>query len=216
MQLAGVRHDPRVGRVDAVDVRIDLAGVGAEGGGKRDGGRVRAAAAERRDVELRGNALEAGDEDDPLLVECLVDAVRADVDDLRLAVRGVGHDPRLRAGERDRLVAQVVDRHRTERARDPLADRDQHVQLAGHGARRDLVREPDQLVGRIAHGREDGDDAVSGLASRDEPLGDRTQAIDVRDRGPAELHHDRAGARARRLVCEGRECLVIRRRHAGS
>ena len=32
------------------------------------------------------HALEAGDEDDPVLVERLVDAVRADVDDLRLAV----------------------------------------------------------------------------------------------------------------------------------
>src|SRR3712207_7798011 len=47
-----------------------------------------------------------------------------------LAVRRVGHDPRLRAGERDCAVAEVVDRHRAERVRDPLAHGDEHVHLA--------------------------------------------------------------------------------------
>ena len=123
--------------------------------------------------------------------------------------------PACEPGERDRLVAEVVDRHRAQRARDALADRDQHVQLAGLGARRDLVCEPDELVGRVAHRGEHGDDSVPCLAGGDEPLGDRSQAVDVRDRRPAELHHDGAGARSRRLLCEGRESLVVRRRHAG-
>ena len=182
VQLARVRHDARVGRVDAVDVGVDLAGLRAERRGERDGRRVRAAAAERRDVEVGRDALEAGDEDDPLRVERLVDPARADVDDLRLAVRRVGDDAGLRAGERDRLVAEVVDRHRAQRAGDALADRDQHVELARLRPRRDLVREPDEVVGRVAHRREDGDDAVPGLAGRDEPLGDRLQTLDVRDR----------------------------------
>ena len=49
-QLAGVRDDPRVGREDSVHVGVDLAHLGAERGGERDRGRVRAAAAERRHV----------------------------------------------------------------------------------------------------------------------------------------------------------------------
>ena len=88
----------------------------------------------------------------------------------------VGDDPGLRAGERDRLVAEVVDRHRRERAGDPLADGDQHVELARLRARRDLVREREELVGRAAHRREDADDAVAGLARGDEPAGDAPSA----------------------------------------
>ena len=72
----------------------------------------------------------------------------AHLDDLRLRMAPVGDDPGLRAGERDGLVAEVVDRHRAERIRDALAGRDEHVVLARVRLRRDLVREPDQLVGR--------------------------------------------------------------------
>ena len=129
-QLARVRDQPRIGGVDASDVGVDLAEVGAERGGERDGGRVGATAAERRHLERGRDALEAGDEHDRAVVQRLVDPARTHLDDLRLAVNGVGDDPRLRAGERDRLVAEVVDHHRGERARDPLADRDEHVELA--------------------------------------------------------------------------------------
>ena len=38
MELARLRDEPRVGREDALDVRVDLADVGPERGGERDGG----------------------------------------------------------------------------------------------------------------------------------------------------------------------------------
>ena len=135
MELARPGHDARVGREDAVDVRVDLADFGAQGDGQRHRRRVRAAAAERRDVEVGGHALKAGHEHDVADVERLVDAPRPHVDDLRLAVRRVGDDARLRACERDGLVAEVVDGHGRQRARDSLADRDQHVELPRLGAR---------------------------------------------------------------------------------
>ena len=139
-QLAGVGDDPRVGAEDAGDVGVDLADVGVERGGQRDRGGVGAAASQRGDVAAVGrDTLEAGDEDDPVLLQRLPDAVGADVDDPRLGVGGVGDDARLRAGQRDRLVAHVVDRHRAERAGDPLAGREQHVHLAGDRALGDLV-----------------------------------------------------------------------------
>jgi hypothetical protein len=47
-----LRDDARVGGEDAVDVAVDLADVGVEGGGERDRRRVGAAAAERRDVRV--------------------------------------------------------------------------------------------------------------------------------------------------------------------
>ncbi len=108
VELARPGNDARVGGEDALDVGVDLAALGAECGGERDGGRVRAAAAERGHVVVGGDALEAGDEDDLVPVERLVDAARADVHDLRLAVLRVGDDPGLRAGQRDGTVAEVI------------------------------------------------------------------------------------------------------------
>ena len=152
-QLPSRLDDPRVGAEDAGDVGVDLADLGAERRRDRDRGRVRASTPERGHVPARSrDPLEAGDENDPVLGQRVADAVGADVDDPRLGVGGVGDDPRLRAGQRDRVVAAVVDRHRAERARDPLADREQHVHLPRFRAVGDLLRHRDQLVGRLATG----------------------------------------------------------------
>ena len=62
--LRAFGHDARVGREHAVDVGVDLADVRVERGGERDGGRVGAAAAERRHVLVGRDALEAGDDRD--------------------------------------------------------------------------------------------------------------------------------------------------------
>ena len=60
-----LRHDARVGGVDAVDVGVDVAAVGPDRAGDRHGAGVRAAAAERRDAAGRRlDALEAGDHGD--------------------------------------------------------------------------------------------------------------------------------------------------------
>ena len=76
VQLARVGDDARVGRVHALDVGVDLAHVGAERGRERDRGRVGAAAAERRDVVVGGDALEAGDDHDLAGLERLAHAPR--------------------------------------------------------------------------------------------------------------------------------------------
>ena len=72
------RHDPRVGREDAVDVGVDLADLGLERRGERDGGGVGAAAAERGDVlAVLADALEAGDDRDVAGGERVADPARA-------------------------------------------------------------------------------------------------------------------------------------------
>ena len=91
----------------------------------------------------------------------VVDAARGDVDDPRLAVRRVGDHAGLRAGERPRLGAEVGDRHRDQRHRDPLARGEQHVHLARRAARADLLGEVEQLVGGVAHRGDDHDDVVA-------------------------------------------------------
>ena len=63
-ELAGLRHDARVGREHAGHVGVDLARVGAERGGERHGGGVGAAPTEGRDLVLGRDTLEAGDDAD--------------------------------------------------------------------------------------------------------------------------------------------------------
>ena len=78
VELAGGRHDPRVGGEDAVDVAVDLAHVGAERGGERDRGGVGGAAAERGDVlGVLGDALEAGHDRDRAVADGGLDPARA-------------------------------------------------------------------------------------------------------------------------------------------
>ena len=73
VDLARVGDDPRVGRVDAVHVGVDLADVGADRAGHRHRGQVRAAAAERRDLVLARQALEPRQDHDVAGVERLLD-----------------------------------------------------------------------------------------------------------------------------------------------
>ena len=96
VELLRLRHDAGIGGEDAVHVAVDLAHVGLERGGERDGGRVGAAAAERRDVAgVAVEALEAGDDDDRALVERFAQADRGDIDDPGGAVRGIRDHARL-------------------------------------------------------------------------------------------------------------------------
>src|SRR4029079_19426246 len=213
MQLAGVRDDPRVGAEDPGDVGIDLAVTRGQGGREGHGCCVGAAAAERRDVEVRRDALKAGDQHDLALVERLVDPARPDVDDLRLAVDGVGDDPGLAAGERDRLVAEIVDRHRGQGTGDSLPDGNQHVELTRLRGGRDLVGEANELVGRVAHRREDGDDACPPPVGGHDPCGNILQLLRVADGRAAELHHDGAGAGGR-VAGDGGYSFELGDRHA--
>ena len=108
--------DVRVGRVDAVDVRVDLALVGADGRGDGDGARVGAAAAERRDVAGVVDPLEAGDDGD-------LAAVYGDskiFEPSMVLMRALVNAPSVRildlvAEERPRLAALGLDGDRGER-----------------------------------------------------------------------------------------------------
>ena len=193
VELAGGRDDARVGGEDAVDVAVDLAHLGAEGGGERDGGGVGRATTQRGDVlGVLGDALEAGDDRDRAGLDRVDDPARRDVDDLGPAVGGVGDHAGLRPGERLRLVAQLGDGHREQRHRDPLAGREQHVELTRRRQRRHLLGEVAQLVGRVAHRRDDHDHVVAGPLGVDDALGDPLDAGRVGHRRAAVLLHDNA------------------------
>ena len=67
------------------------------------------------------------------------------------------------------------------------------------GVRGDVVGEAHEVVGRLAHRRDHGDDVVAGTAGADDVIGHGPDAIRVGDRGPAELlnqeTHGRQGYR---------------------
>ena len=180
MQLARVGDDRRVGRVDAVDVGVDLADAGAQGVGQRHRGGVGAAAAQRGDVLAGRDALKAGDQRDLAAGQRLLDAQRRDAHDLGLGVDRVGDDARLRAGEAHRLAAERVDRHGQQRAADALARREQHVELALGRPRRDLVGHRQQLVGGVAARRDDRAHAVARVVGGHDAPGDVHDALGAR------------------------------------
>ncbi len=103
----------------------------------------------------------------------------------------VGDDARLGAGQGDRAVAEVVDRHGAQGAGDALAGGQEHVHLARVGRDGDLLGHRDQLVGGLATRRQNRHDAEAGLALLDDPLGGVLDALGVGHGGAAELHdHD--------------------------
>ena len=183
VDLAGLGVRSGVGGEDAVDVGVDLAHVGAEGGGHRDGGGVRAPAAERRDVVVGGQALEPGEDHDVAGVEGLLDPLRADLDDPGLAVLGVGDDPGLRARVGGGLAAAGVDGDREQGHRDALAGREEHVELARFGEGGDVRGLLEEVVGGLAHGRDDGDHVLALLARAHDPIGHGADPIGVADGG---------------------------------
>ena len=192
-----VGDDPRVGRVDALDVGVDLAAVGAEGRGEGHGGRIGSAATERRHLaeeeRLVGRALEAGHDDDAALLELLADAQRLDVRDPGAPMAPVGPDARLGSGQRDRVHAERLERHRDERAAHVLASREEQVHLARVRLVGDGGRERDEVVGGIAHRADDDHEvgavaAVSGDSTRDVP-----DALGIGERGAAVLLDDESG-----------------------
>ena len=201
------RGDAGIGGEDAGHVGVDLALVGVERGGKRDGGGVGSTASERRHVAVRRHALEAGDDRNGTAGQSFTKAVGAHFEDLRPAMAGVGDDPGLRPGEARRPHTEVVDRHCQQRGGNALAGGEQHVHLAAVALGGDLallrrllgrqprvrehgVGEPDEIVGGLAHGG-DGDHHLIATPNRPcDVVGDGPDALGVGDGGPAELLHD--------------------------
>ena len=102
-----------------------------------------------------------------------------------------------------------------ERVRDALADRDRACRTRADAAAARPRARARQLVGGVAHRREDARRRDAGLACGDEPAGDLLDLLGVADRRAAELHHDRASAARRRAsACDSRNGLVPGGRHA--
>ena len=151
LDALGGGDDAGVGGEQAVDVGVDLADVGVEGRGQGDGGRVGAAAAQRRHVVVFGDALESGDDGDLAILDGAGDALGDHADDLGGTKVIVGLDaglgPRVRAG----FDAEFVDGHGQQGHGDAFARGQEDVHFAfgrivGEGGRR-----VEEVVSRVAH-----------------------------------------------------------------
>jgi hypothetical protein len=150
-QAPRLGHDPRIGRVHAVHVRVDLALVGLERRRQRDARGIGAAAPERGDVVVVVDALEAGDDDHVSIHQVAADAFLLDGEDACLGERGVGDDRNLPAGIAPRLEPDSLQGERQQPDRHLLAGRGNDVELARAGIGVQLPREPEQAVGLARH-----------------------------------------------------------------
>ena len=166
VQLAGLGHEPRIGRVHAVDIGVNFAGIGIQHRRQRHGRRIAAAAAERGDVEILVDPLEAGRDHDLAVVEQLLHPLGRDRLNAGLRMRAVGADADLGAGQAHRLGTERMDRHRHQRDAHLLAGREQHIHLAAGGVVGDLLGQVDQLIGLVPHRAHDHHDLVALLLRR--------------------------------------------------
>ena len=110
-QLARLGHDAWISGEHTGDIGVDLAGVGLQGLGERGRGEIGGTAAHRGDLLVGAHPLESRDHGDLARGERLADPVALHLEDLRLAVRGVGDDADLAAGEADGVDAAIGERH---------------------------------------------------------------------------------------------------------
>src|SRR5262249_50335199 len=97
--------------------------------------------------------------------------------------------------------------------REPLADRDEHVELARVGSLGDLAAEREQLARRAAQRGQDGDDPIARFMCRDEPARDALELLRVGHRRAAELHHHRLEMTGLGVALDRGDGLVFGRRH---
>ena len=193
-ELAGGRHQARVGGEDAAHIGEDLAAVRTEGRGQGDRGGVASPAAECRDLLVDGRRgalpLEAGDDHDLAALELGAHAAWLDPGDAGAAVRAVGGDAGLRSGQADGRDADRVERHRHEGRALVLAGREQHVELARIGFVGDAGGEAQELIRGVAHRGHDDDQVVAGRSLARDPPGDPLDAVGAGDRRATEFLHD--------------------------
>ena len=194
-QLARVGDDARVGAVDARDVGVDLADVGA---------RARPRARPRSCRSRRGRASSR---------RCC--SVETPWKPATSTIRSSSSAAAMRSARTSRMRAFVCEESVTMPACEPVSEIarwprsliaiahsaqemrspvESSMSISrGSGRRGDLVGRRDQLVGRLAARREHRDDAVALLARGDDPPRRALDALGVGDGGAAELHHDRSG-----------------------
>ena len=165
--MSGFGQEPRVGGVDPIDIGVDFTSIGAQDGGQGDGCGIAAAASQGGDIEFVVDSLEARRDDDLASVKVLADPIRRDRFDASFGIRAIGTDSHLGTGQRDRLVAEAMNRHGHERDTDLFAGAQEHVHFACRGLFVQFPCQIDQVVCLMAHGTDDDDHLIAFLLGAD-------------------------------------------------
>ena len=211
VELARLGGDPRVGGIDPVHIRVDVAALGAKRRGERHRRGVRAAAPERGDAALGADPLKPGDHGHAhAFAEFRGDVGGGDLLDPGGGMRRIGPQRHLPALPAARGDIHFLQGQRHQPGGDGLAGADHGIVFARIVERRDLAHPADELVGLARHGRDDDDHVMAARDLDADPLGRAADPVGIGDRGAAEFHHENGhGARVlspgnARGLCKGR------------
>ena len=170
--LARALDNARVGGVNAVNIRVNLAGICTERTRECNSRCIRTAAPQCDRVACGICALKARDDDDVAPIQFLVYALRFDAYDAPLCENIIRLHACHRSRDGDCLLPKFTKCHREQRNRDLFARCQEHVHLSRILVRilRDAARQFNKLVRRISHRRHDHNDLVARLPFRKDTL----------------------------------------------
>ena len=190
LQLAGIGHDAGVGGVHAVHIRVDLAELCPEGRRQRHGAGIGAAPAQGGHIAHPVHALEAGDDDDAVLVQLRLDAFGIDPLDAGVGMDAGGLDAHLPRRQGHAGQAHGLQRHGAQRHGNLLSGGQQHIHLPLGGVGIDLLGLGDELIRGVSLGGEDHDQVISLQILLRDDTGDIPDALRVPHGAAAEFLYD--------------------------
>ena len=176
-----------VGGKDAVHVGINLTQVRVEHSGQGHRRGVRAAAAQGGNVVVFVDALEAGDDDNGLLVQLRQDPFGVNALDAGVSVGGVGAEPRLPPGQGDDRIAHSLNGHGAQGTGNLLPGGQEHIHLPLGAVGIDFSGLGDEVVGGVPLGGEHHHHVMAAAVSLCDNAGHVADAVGVRNGASAEF-----------------------------
>ena len=187
LQLHRAGNHPGVRGIHAVHISINLAQVRPEGGGQGHGAGVGPAPAQGSHVAEAINPLEAGHQDDLVLIQLLLNALRVNALNPGVGVGAGGMHAHLPGRQTHHRQAHALQGHGAQGDGDLLAGAQEHVRLPLGGLGIDLPRLFNQVVGGVALGGQNHHDLVAGSISIGDDAGHVPDALGIPDGAAAEF-----------------------------
>ena len=102
-------------------------------------------------------------------------------------MHAIGNETNLTTGKADGLLTELGDGHGQKRHRNHLARGQKRIHLARVGTIGNGACKRHEVVGRLAHGRDYGDNTIASTLATDDALGDTPDALRIRDGCSAEF-----------------------------
>ncbi|CAB4721695.1 unannotated protein [freshwater metagenome] len=130
LQFACLRNNARVSRKDTRDIGVNLTTISTKRCRQSNCRGVRSTTTKGGDFFVGTDALEASDDTDLALGQCLTHTIALHFKNLGFGVHGVGNDADLAARETDGVNTHAGKSHTYQSHRDALTSGEQHVEFA--------------------------------------------------------------------------------------